>query len=247
MIFVGDFHQLPPVSRGPVQVPFAFESAAWRGVSPTVVELTEVFRQADLEHVALLHEVRLGQPGPEVGALLRKRCSRLSPAADGVLPTWLYCTRTNVKAENTKHFNKLSAAARTYRSSDTVTSQAGEDWFASLDKDLQCSKNLGLKIDAQVMLLANVDFNERLANGSRGVDVNKRMANGSRGVVIRFTDPGSERGAQRNRAFLEDAKNAKLGRGGTENKHWTHVESHAEPPGDLKVICCCAVRCTSLP
>ena len=37
MIFVGDFYQLPPVSRGPVQVPFAFESAAWRGMCPEVV------------------------------------------------------------------------------------------------------------------------------------------------------------------------------------------------------------------
>jgi len=40
MIFVGDFYQLPPVSRGSVAKPFAFESAAWRGLNPEVVELT---------------------------------------------------------------------------------------------------------------------------------------------------------------------------------------------------------------
>lgn len=61
MIFVGDFFQLPPVSKDSAGAAFAFESRAWRETKPEVVELTEVFRQADPAHVSLLHRVRVGQ------------------------------------------------------------------------------------------------------------------------------------------------------------------------------------------
>jgi len=37
---------------GQAPLPFAFECAAWGRVNPEVVELTEVFRQADPAHVA---------------------------------------------------------------------------------------------------------------------------------------------------------------------------------------------------
>jgi hypothetical protein len=55
--------------------------------------LTEVFRQADPAHVALLHQVRVGRADREVSVWLDKCRRPLPPAADGVLPTMLYCTR----------------------------------------------------------------------------------------------------------------------------------------------------------
>lgn len=83
-IFVGDFFQLPPVAKQSAAYVYALESRAWREANPEVVELTEVFRQADPAHVSLLHRARVGTADDEVDAALRGCCRPLR-TDDGVL------------------------------------------------------------------------------------------------------------------------------------------------------------------
>ena len=87
IIFVGDFFQLPPVSRGE-SAQFAFESTAWREANPVVCYLSEQHRQEDGKFIELLNAVRrgeveaisLGGDGDVLGVGLSKANARMVSA-----------------------------------------------------------------------------------------------------------------------------------------------------------------------
>lgn len=56
VVLVGDFFQLPPVSKG--DAPFAFTSPAWRALNPIVCYLSEQHRQEDPVLLDLLSAIR---------------------------------------------------------------------------------------------------------------------------------------------------------------------------------------------
>ncbi len=58
-VLVGDFFQLPPVSRG--EVSFAFQSPAWKKLNPLVCYLTEQHRQEDSVFLDVLSAIRSGE------------------------------------------------------------------------------------------------------------------------------------------------------------------------------------------
>ena len=60
VILVGDFFQLPPVSRGR-DAAFAFESAAWHALNPITCYLTEQHRQDDDRFLGILSAIRTGE------------------------------------------------------------------------------------------------------------------------------------------------------------------------------------------
>src|SRR3989344_8304700 len=72
VIFVGDFFQLPPVSRGE-QVQFSFESEAWKAANPVVSYLSEQHRQEDGAYLDLLNAVRRNKVEPHHHETLRGR------------------------------------------------------------------------------------------------------------------------------------------------------------------------------
>lgn len=58
VILVGDFFQLPPVSRGKERLLFAYESGAWKELNPVVCYLTEQYRQRDKIFLSALSAIR---------------------------------------------------------------------------------------------------------------------------------------------------------------------------------------------
>ena len=58
-VLVGDFFQLPPVSRG--ETSFAFQSPAWKKLNPLVCYLTEQHRQEDSAFLNVLAAIRSGE------------------------------------------------------------------------------------------------------------------------------------------------------------------------------------------
>lgn len=58
-VLVGDFFQLPPVSRG--ETSFAFQSPAWKKLNPLVCYLTEQHRQEDSVFLNVLAAIRSGE------------------------------------------------------------------------------------------------------------------------------------------------------------------------------------------
>ena len=61
IILVGDFFQLPPVSRGSSEVEFAFEHSIWRETRLIPCVLTTQFRQGADPLLTILSEIRSGR------------------------------------------------------------------------------------------------------------------------------------------------------------------------------------------
>ena len=94
LVLAGDFHQLPPVAKGPAaagQRKFCFEAAAWKSCMQHCLQLTQVFRQADNDFVDLLAAVRSGSCSAEMLGQLQDRCGAAVDLAEGILCTKVCC------------------------------------------------------------------------------------------------------------------------------------------------------------
>lgn len=155
-----------------------------------VVDLTEVFRQADATFVALLNRARFGALTPDDIALLQTRVGAridIGEAADGIKATKLFSRNMDVDRINSEELAKIAAAALTFRMrAGSVVDTSSKDRGGSkkareaaekilgfllekLKKDLGMAETVELKVGAQVMLVSNLDVEGGLVNGSRGV------------------------------------------------------------------------------
>ena len=99
---------------------------------------------------------------------------------EGIKPTILYCTNQNVDRENFENLAKLTEKGKDFVATDSISIssavKAGSHAVVgamltknSFFKDCSASKKITLKVGAQVMLLQNLDIDNGLVNGSRGV------------------------------------------------------------------------------
>jgi len=160
VIFVGDMFQLPPVTRGSDITDYAHHSNAWRVAELKPAYLTEQHRQgADDELLDILREMRNGGISPEHIELLN---TRMGLQVDDSI-TKLYTHNVDVDTLNNNKLAELDGPMHTY----TMTGK-GKDWIVDkLMKNLLCPDKLQLKIDAEVMFVAN-DFEAGFVNGTRG-------------------------------------------------------------------------------
>jgi ATP-dependent DNA helicase PIF1 len=167
VILIGDFLQLPPVSkRGEPPVRPLFESLAWKQLVQQTILLKTVHRQKNDDFVGLLQRARMGAINDADDALLRSRIH--APLEDnGILPTRIYTHNVNVQHENDKQLAALQGPESVFTSKDE-----GSDKFAleALQKSCLAPAVLKLKLHAQVLLLKNL-MPPHLVNGSRGVIV----------------------------------------------------------------------------
>jgi len=170
-VLVGDFHQLPPVSRGPA-APFAFQSVVWPRLVRHTVVLRGVFRQSDGAFVGALNAVRSGVLGGEHRALLASRA-----VPDGASPpdaAVVLCPRNEeADAINVARLARLPGPATQYSASLTRARDASPSECASLERQLAkgclAPESLQLRPGASVVLLTNLDASRGLVNGTRGV------------------------------------------------------------------------------
>ncbi|XP_054083630.1 ATP-dependent DNA helicase PIF1 isoform X2 [Zeugodacus cucurbitae] len=169
LILCGDFLQLPPVVKNennsnPTQR-FCFQSNAWEKCIQCVFELKEVHRQSDPEFVKILNHIRIGHTNEEITKRLRAT-SKQKIEGGGILATQL-CSHTNdAKSINESKLESLDGEKVLFRSEDSDANMAKQ-----LDSQLQATSQLYLKINAQVMLLKNINISAGLVNGARGVVV----------------------------------------------------------------------------
>ncbi|WVQ70825.1 hypothetical protein IAR50_000347 [Cryptococcus sp. DSM 104548] len=162
IIVTGDFFQLPPVTSGG-QPKFAFEAEMWNETIPMSVNLNTVFRQKDPRFVDMLNEMRFGRL-TSTSIETFKSLARPVRYNDGIEPTSLFPRREEVDRANLYRLNQLTTEGHTYHSID-----GGKLEGPQRDKALSnfmAPKTIELKVDAQVMLIKNLD--ETLANGSMG-------------------------------------------------------------------------------
>ncbi|GAA5908707.1 hypothetical protein JCM5296_002682 [Sporobolomyces johnsonii] len=195
---------------------FVFETEAWAECDFKVMELTKVFRQSDLEFIAILEKFRRGMCDQACVDLLATCGTELGKGGSiKIKPTNLYPTRDAVDKENTSEFAKLKEETYTFAAVD----EARGDYARSIMKErlsaLPAQQTLKLKKGAQVLLLANLDMKRGLVNGSRGVivdwvprhlapNVDTISANGGKGAQRRWI--GTEEWRQRAADEFMDAQ-----------------------------------------
>jgi ATP-dependent DNA helicase PIF1 len=177
MVLVGDFFQLPAVSRGAQR--FLFESALFKATIQSRIVLTEVWRQRDPEFVALLGRMRTGSlTAADVGILSARVGADVSRF--GIEPTELWATNRDVDRLNADKLSQIKAPAVSFARRIGARNTDGRDPTVALEKflkDLNHPESFVVKgpadsqLGAQVMLTVNLSIENGLVNGSRGVVV----------------------------------------------------------------------------
>lgn len=158
IIAVGDFAQLPPVSRD-VRKPWAFLGEAWASSAFETHELREVLRTRDEELLRLFEKIRWGELDSEVRAFLDDKVNE-DPSMD--VPH-IYPRRIQ-----SERFNKTRLAELSGKTYEYLTRYSGEDYYLEkLQRDAPVPPILELKEGALVMFRIN-DPKQRFVNGSVG-------------------------------------------------------------------------------
>jgi ATP-dependent DNA helicase PIF1 len=163
MVLIGDFFQLPPVSQDG-NVDFCFVSDAWQNGDFKMFELTEVFRQSDLQFIQLLNNIRHAALNEEDIQLLQHR--QAVELADDISPTMLATHNYQADKINIEELNKITGEEEvTFKMSEAGKEKAIE----FLKKNCLARPELTLKRGAQVMMLKNTLQKQGVINGSIGI------------------------------------------------------------------------------
>jgi hypothetical protein len=177
---------------------YAFQSVVWREANFHHIHLKKVYRQSDQDFIAALMDLRESRGNSTKVADLVRACSTpLESRPDlkipaGITPTVLYCTNWKVDKENGDALRSLKTDSKIFPAHDTVVVDDDvppafrPNIEESLMKDkffsqCQASKDLEMKVGAQVMLLQNLE--DGLVNGSRGVIEAFRLCPVARNVL----------------------------------------------------------------
>jgi ATP-dependent DNA helicase PIF1 len=158
IIFVGDFFQLPPVSRGE-RAQFAFESHAWKDANPVVCYLSEQHRQEDGQFLDLLNAVRAGRVSDAHKDLIRSRIK----AEAKTVATRLHTHNAEADRINVESLAKIEGKAKVFE----MTSRGARNLVEALRENCLSPERLTLKEGASVMFTRN-NFDEGYVNGTLG-------------------------------------------------------------------------------
>ncbi len=159
-VFVGDFFQLPPVSKDGV-AQFAFESDVWKSARPIVCYLAEQHRQEDLLFLKLLGAVRAQSVTEDMLAVLSGRV--VTSFENSNYPK-LLSHNVDVDRMNAKELLKLKSDARTF----SMQSKGNTLLVGALKNGCLSPETLVLKEGAEVMFTKN-NFEKGFANGTLGL------------------------------------------------------------------------------
>lgn len=165
LVITGDFFQLPPVpdnkDGGKRESSFAFDAKTWETSIDHTIGLTQIFRQRDPEFAQMLNEMRLGKISDATDRAF-KALSRPLQFNDGIDSAELYPTRIQVDNSNQKRLRELNGKAFRFEAADGGDPAIRDRLLANM----MAPKSIELKVNAQVMLIKNMD--DTLVNGSLG-------------------------------------------------------------------------------
>ncbi len=160
VVFVGDFFQLPPVTRQGDMMRYAFESRGWEESRPLICYLTEQFRQEDELLLGLLKSIRSNEVEDEHFTLLSEQTEITH---EGIEPTKLYTHNADVDSVNTQKLTELKGVVHKFKMAASGNKQIRE----VLAKNCLSPELLELKEDAMVMCTKN-NFETGYVNGTLG-------------------------------------------------------------------------------
>lgn len=160
IIAVGDFAQLPPISRRSREKEWCFLSEAWQRSEFETVQLQEVVRTEDIPFLQVLEDLRWGEVSERVKAFLDERV--LDEESDKTVPH-LFPRR-----KQTEEFNRLRLDEIESSLEKIPTEYGGTaSYVERLMRDAPVPPVLELKKGAMVMLRIN-DAKQRFVNGTVG-------------------------------------------------------------------------------
>ena len=189
----GDFYQLPPIKT----TEMCFESHIWKQYLQSalcVFDLKEILRQNDPVFTHILKNIREGIITKDIMDILNSRLienvgkqNLNTYITDNendddnrnfltIKPTLLYPFKNDVNNINEKEFNKLLNiySKETFMAIDSKYDHNLSQRISESDKIIlqdRALEQLDLCIGAQVMLTVNIDVENGLVNGARGVIV----------------------------------------------------------------------------
>lgn len=160
VIFVGDFFQLPPVTRNGDMMRYGFESRAWENARPLICYLGDQFRQEDETLLALLGSIRRNEIEEEHYTLLNEQTSI---EFENIEPTRLYTHNADVDAVNNTKLASLTGKPKTFK----MSGRGSKPLLEVLVKNCLSPDTLVLKEEAMVMCTKN-NFEAGYVNGTLG-------------------------------------------------------------------------------
>lgn len=146
------------------------------------MKLTKVKRQTDNLFIEILEEIRFGICTPRTLALFERLKSR-ELGSKNILPTKLCTHKDDVDLINKKELDALKSEPYHYKAIDMGDVNNKRYMLNTM---CPAREELTLKVNAQVMLIKNLDVNNNLVNGSRGIIVGFNES--SRLPIVKFMD-----------------------------------------------------------
>lgn len=158
VICVGDFAQLPPVTRS-LGKEWAFLGEAWASSGFKMIQLKEVMRTEDQEFMRVLSDARFGRLSVRLTHFLKTRTRKSSDFEI----THLFPRRNQTESFNLERLEEIPEISRKY---ETIYS-GDQRYFDRLKRDAPIPEVLELKKGALVMIRMN-DPKQRFVNGTTG-------------------------------------------------------------------------------
>ena len=155
LILVGDFCQLAPVKGK-----YCFLADIWNKMNIKIVLLEKLIRHnEDLLFQQMLKIVRKGKCTDNIIKVLNKL--KDTEFDNGIIPTKLYPINVNVDKINNIEIEKLKAEGNISKTYRAITSS---------DKEKEGEKfTIELTLNAQIIIIRNINVEESLVNGTRGI------------------------------------------------------------------------------
>lgn len=158
IVCVGDFFQLPPVSRA-TREQFAFESMAWKDAKFITCYLDSQYRQDDRTYLSLLDAIRRDEFNEDHLETLQDRLITRETMPENI--TKLFPHNVDVDKINASELAKIDAPSQTF----VMTSKGRDLLVAALKKSCLSPEHLVLKLGATVMFTKN-NSQENYVNGT---------------------------------------------------------------------------------
>jgi len=166
VIVVGDFAQLPPVTRQGQKREWAFQSVTWQQSGFQVVELAKNQRTYDQHFLEVLNEVRKGKVTPLVREYLDFKVREHDEEDE--------TTRLFPRRDQSEIFNQKKLGQIPSEEVKIPSIYLGEERLVeALKKNSPIPGELVLKVGCRVLFVQN--------------DPNKRWVNGTKGTVVDIT------------------------------------------------------------
>jgi ATP-dependent DNA helicase PIF1 len=160
VVFVGDFFQLPPITKNGDAMRYAFESYAWLEAKTLTCYLSEQHRQEDELFLSLLKSIRTNDIEEEHYTLLQEQ---KEIGYENIEPTRLYTHNADVDAVNAEKLKSLSGQTKKF----FMSGNGSKVLVESLMRNCLSPELLELKEEAMVMCTKN-NFEAGYVNGTMG-------------------------------------------------------------------------------